>query len=499
MATSRSYLRFVRAVAVLYVLVGVFWTAVNLGDIPHYGDTGTYLSFARNLKVNEHRGIVYPWILAQAGRLFLDGEAPRWLGWRQYEKLEEGGRCLVPSGYTSVQLFQLFVGALSIFFFVQMTTPSAGGGRGKPKRRTTEILLLSSLLLFDPLISHFNLALMTDGLTFSACLVFCGALIALADRRFSPWVAGAALGAGFLLAAGLRVEKKWILLATFLLTSLLWAWARRRTVFPEGLKQRMAAAAALLCCSLALIVAVHKTVYKRDADWWPLLDTGAHFRLVFPYLSDVYDDLPERTKARLSVDDARRYDSHLNEARRVINRVTGLDDRLRREVTVDILKTVLPRRWGTILLDTARDALENTWGTFAFYVRVTAWHLGGNAAIRRWFFSDGCVWDYQRMASHHPRLTRAYLVLAAFVLLLALPLALRRLFAESRQRRLNAAILAPWVPCAALWIVNAFFFAAVQNIVNIRYLILSHAFLLVLVYRPAIQAVLETRDGPPNR
>ena len=56
--------------------------------------------------------------------------------------------------------------------------------------------------------------------------------------------------------------------------------------------------------------------------------------------------------------------------------------------------------------------------------------------------------------------------------------------------------LLTWAPCVIFCLVNAVFFAAAFNYVNFRYAVFSHAFFLVLVFRPAIRAVLDVEKAP---
>lgn len=45
------------------LLVGLIWTARNLSHIPQYGDTPEYLSLSKQLRVDQYRGIFYPYFI----------------------------------------------------------------------------------------------------------------------------------------------------------------------------------------------------------------------------------------------------------------------------------------------------------------------------------------------------------------------------------------------------------------------------------------------------
>jgi hypothetical protein len=56
--------------------------------------------------------------------------------------------------------------------------------------------------------------------------------------------------------------------------------------------------------------------------------------------------------------------------------------------------------------------------------------------------------------------------------------------------------LAAWIPVAVFVGVNALAFAAVQDLVHLRYTVLAHAVFLVLVYRGALTWISGTSKAP---
>ena len=70
---------------------------------------------------------------------------------------------------------------------------------------------------------------MTDGLALAGSMVFCAALTDLCWRRTSRPLAVTLLVVSFLVTAGLRAEKRWVLLATVLGVLLAWWLLRRRS------------------------------------------------------------------------------------------------------------------------------------------------------------------------------------------------------------------------------------------------------------------------------
>lgn len=474
----------------LYLGIGAVWTVLNLGEFPHYGDTLGYLHLAKELKVDAYRGIVYPALLALAGKGCAGADLPERLRW---EHDNADLPCAVPPGFVCVQIFQIFVGIFCLAYFVDVMfgrrerlSPDGGPRIGRLRWG------LLAVLFFDPLISHYNLALMTDGLGLALSLLFCAALTDFLRKRTAPWMAGALLFIAFVLVAGLRVEKKWIMLGTIVAAPVLWAFCQRRTRVKRAanLLPRAALALGLGCVGLLAVNAGHRIFYK-ESERWPARETIVHLRFIFPHLTAVYDELPERTRALISPEDAKYYDSHLNNARRLINRITAGDGALRHELTKDLANVVVSSRGYVIALDIARDTVENIAATFSFCVRLVTWRANGEA-YRRLFYSDGTVWIYERFVLHHPRWSHLYLYVSGLLLVLATGIALLMLYRRLRggpwRKELEG--VAEWLPAAVFCILNAFAFAATQDLVQIRYALISHALFLCMIHSALIRWLL---------
>jgi len=93
----------------LYLTIGITWMIVNLGAIPHYFDTIDYLSLARNLAVDQYRGIVYPLFLAAINRLLGD---PKLLTVFPAEPH--------PRWFMEVQLIQCAVSLVALAYFLSV-------------------------------------------------------------------------------------------------------------------------------------------------------------------------------------------------------------------------------------------------------------------------------------------------------------------------------------------------------------------------------------------
>ena len=467
--------------------VGLAWTVLNLSEVPHYGDTNAFLWRAKALEIDEYRGIVYPILLNLAGRVclgsnLLDSNLPRHLNWEDAPYAP----CRAPAGLACVQLFQIAVSAVCIGYFLFVVMPAASSRR--------RLVLLGALMLLDPLVNHFNMALMTDGLTLSFSLAFLAALVDLARRRSPTWLATGVLFATFVLAAGLRVEKKWVFLATIVVTVVVWSLLERR--FP-GTNYPRKTALAVGLAGLLGVNAVFALTFKAQVGW-STAEMLVHHRVIFPYLPEVYDQLPERAKALVKPRQAEAYGRSLNRYKRMIRRATAGRPELRDQLRDDLAITVLRERWPHIAAALVRDSVENTFATLSHYGRYTLRTLAGDDVFHIFFDADGTLWIHDRLRMHHPRTSHVYLWLSGTLLAAAL---LSYAFGIRRHARRNIqnlredpdlAVLA--VPMLAFVLLNAALFALVQDIVQIRYTLGSHALLIGLVYSHLLAG--HERAGP---
>lgn len=490
----KLYLWTCAAALALYAVSGLAWSVANLNDVPHYGDTLEYLRLAEEGSASAHRGVLYPWLLSATEHLCVAGELPSKFAWANEAA---GAPCSATAGLVCLQILQVLIGAACLAYFAFVVVGHGLVRPGRPGTRRLVLCGVPALLLIDPLINHFNFALMPDGLAFSASLAFCAAVADLAFRRTPLWSAYSILLVSYLVAAGLRVEKRWTLLATLLGCMALWSLLNRTAGLrlPPGALRRLTLGLAGVGLGLIGIAAVHSSV-QVDSFRMPLVESAAHLRLVFPHLSETYPDLPERTKQVISPDDARFYDEHVNNPPLVMARVSHGDEGLRRELTSDLVRTVVSSQWPVIALDFGRDSLENLFATASFYGRLAVWKLWGNQAIKKWFQLDAAVWGYTRLVRHHPQLSVVYVLSSLVLLALAAPAVLCRTRGRlGRGAGGRAALSSAWTPVLVFWFLNAVSFAAYINITNVRYVLPSHAILLSWIYAGALAWYSEGGNG----
>jgi hypothetical protein len=486
---SRGPARTILAVVLgLYLVAGLTLTLLHLGDVPRYGDSHEYLKRAESLEIDPYRGIGYPALLAGIDRLV--DEEPLVMAWRRRWVRPDAPRTGM-GGFLLLQAVQYGALAAALAYFLRKV---AGIGM-TPWRR----FLLGALVFVDPLVAHFQQAVLTDGLTLSACLVFCAALAELLRAPRVRWSAVALLALGLLAAANLRVEKASVLTGTALVALAAHGLLERRRGRPLPWRR-----AGIVLATLALCLALGRAVQKRfetAGDRWPVRDSILDQRISYPYLHTVYDDLPSEVRAQLSLEQAREHDRGIRQAREVIDEVSG-EDPVRRTALIEACAGVVARqRWGALAFDIAKDTLENVLATVSFAVRTGAFlALDANTFEAR-FPDDWASWTHERLTMHHPRAMTAFLGLTALGLVtasLAALAALRGRRGSPPAPATGTGTWEAWIPALAFVLVNALAFAAVADLVHLRYTLLAHVAFVLIVQRGALAWLRGPTPTPPT-
>ena len=467
----------------LFFGFSAYWTATNVGYVPGYGDTGEYIKLAGTLRVDSYRRILYPLLLAIAGRCF-------------------GGLGFQPTSkaFPAMQIFQYAVSVGAVVYFLRVALPPCLAGARIRRSLWFPIAgLLAGLLVLDPVLSAFDLAIMTDGLTLSFSLVFCAAMADLATRRSPAALAWGALVVSSAALVGLRSEKGWVMLGTCACSWLAWKVLSRRGVVADAKEPlRRTTAAFVVIAAVSVAASIGHVFLYADQGRWPPSQTFVHHRLILYNLEAVRDRLPPDVQRRISVEDAHEYDLRNQNTWPVIDRITdgNADDRAR--LTREILAVVLRERWPLLLGRIAWDFVEDVFATPSFYVRVALWKLGGDGERAYNYHFEGMPWVYRNMSLVNARRSAVLVSAAAMLLVIACYFAARevvRMASTGDASRPTADWWLTVVPFIAFWILNAGIFAATASVVFLRFTLFSHAMILFFVYVGALRWIFAER-GP---
>ncbi|MEI6807734.1 MAG: hypothetical protein WCN95_03350 [bacterium] len=291
---SRQCFQYVRHLAVVSIvmlllgsLVGVVWLSQNITSIPQYGDTSEYLELSKTLKCDQYRGILYPLLLNGSAALSVALGLP-----------------LQVIVYVVQVLVALFAAYSLAAVFLQ-------------RHSSARILSVfaSVSIVFNPLIIHYSLTILTDSLATSFTLIFIvyltkGCSLDVTSAKRSLYLICASFA--FVCMTALRVEKLYLASLLFLVC-LIGAIVSRRC---QPLFRRAAVFSLMI---VVFAIALGSSLYIRKATTVynvnrPPLDLSsmAFGRAVWPRMSSVYSFLPDSLKQRITAGDAKQFDSHPN-------------------------------------------------------------------------------------------------------------------------------------------------------------------------------------------
>jgi hypothetical protein len=333
-------------------------------------------------------------------------------------------------------------------------------------------------------------------LALSACLVFCAALADLSQRRVSPWLCCLLLFSAQLLAGGVRLEKNAVMLATACATALFFAWAGRRGWGRAGVARRGLVGLALSAAAFVAVQAGQSWAHPGGWSMGSALPRIVAQRIVYPHMEDIYDDLPARARERVDRSQAIRFDKGILNAIRVWADVTRGNSQIERELALDLAWTTVRERGALLALDVIKDTGENVFASLSFYVRVCAFEVLSRREWRARFSGGGGMGDLKALLESSPRLVGTQLVISAVLLVFAGGAALAG-WRSSPRRSVSAThsgFSLAWLPVGVFWILNSAAFAFTQDLLLVRYALLSHVILLQVVGFGAVLWIVDTTE-----
>lgn len=401
MVTRRGYL----LALVVSGLMGLVWTLLNAGSVPAYGDSLEYLHTAQTLQVDQYRTILYPFALRILG-VVSDRTAQPFTLW--------------------IYAFQWMTLSLSTALFVYAAIKVLR--LGWTRRQTCLVTVGATLVVVtNPLIAHFSIALMSDSLA-SSLTIAAIASLALAlpgdpTRAFPDWKwLALALLLLFLMASS-RVDKFYAATVICIATILWTVCARRRQA--KVTKGKAAAVITLLLATLATVAGVNKATQTYNPDRPPLDASSLAFnRVVWPHLAETYPYLSPRVKAVISPEEAAHFDQHNNNVYPLLARLLKSDPG-NRAIINEMTLTTLRQFPAAVIGKAAFDISKYTFPNVTFPLELA--HVLP--------LSTASDWTRSRMKQVTPRLTDAALWVSQAVFLLGgLPVALAMLLRAERPR-----------------------------------------------------------------
>jgi len=404
------------ALAVQGVL-GVLWLSSNATAIPKYHDSTMYVARAeRQALLPEELVVGYPQRNTQPGYPLLIRMAQRVCA-RHFE--------------TTVYVVQLLLAAAGGVYFAAVSRAALFPGlcSSRSARAAWNGVVLATMLA-TPLLLHFHLALMPDSPTLSLGIILLTATAALLTRFPRPSLHAAAFTASLVCLALLRSERLSFAIATVLLTFLVWPWTQAKPRAPAW----RGVGRTLLLLTASALLAVGAVRAARPVDHgehpFPNIPLRVFECSAFGRLATIHPYLPRDIQDRISLDDARRYDS-LRPNRKnlfLFPRLAGKADPgdvTWAEITPlleRISRVAIERHRGAILAGVAVRFAAYLFAPFTFTGEWLATELPDN----------NTRWTISRMAMRSPTLTRVlvwsgeiHLLLLAILCIASMPRARR--------------------------------------------------------------------------
>ncbi|MGK5088882.1 hypothetical protein WDW86_15090 [Bdellovibrionota bacterium FG-2] len=427
-----------RITGVALIFTGAIWGLLQMNHIPEYGDTREYIELAQaaSLQLDPYRTLLFPLILRVAFKT-----APHYFQIPLY-------------------LFQL----LLLGFALRHLVKTAELYFRAPLR--SNLLWLS--LFFLPIVLHFNVTVLSDGIALGLLIFFTSLLIRLLLlKRDALWDYGFYFCA-FVLMALSRSEKIYIAAGSALIGILFMVFVKKNKLYQF---RKSILTSFLALATVFTINSYTQTISLSEPP--PDLTYSFLYRALYPRFEKVYPLMPEAVRSKLSIEDARLYDSHPNANKGVMKKICGTDWTCAHPYADQMLATVLRHQGLAVMSSIIRDMI---YYSAAPWVWITA----------PWTGLGHYDWTYSRFSMQSPKLSWLYLNLGSLlVIVLTLSLVARLVRTSNASRNFQHILpFAFLVLCPGL--ANSGLFALMNgHPFHIRYAIPSYflaVFLMVVLF-----------------
>lgn len=274
------------------IVLGFAWMAVNLTNIPLFGDSTEYYELSQSLQVDEYRPLLYPLIIRMA---------------------DTAAKHLPIAYQTLVYLVQTVICILSVWFLAEQL-----GGILFPvqKKRGTALFhaaafFVSLYITCIPLITFMNFSVLTDSIATSMLLLMIGALIRIFHVSETDWKNYLVIAVSMLVEYTIRADRLYTCTLFLVISFGIWLFRQRKKAF---FKRCLALSLAAVLVSTGAATAFNKAtqhpgIYGRISTTlgFVLLD-----RVVWPNMAQNYDDFSDEIKGLITREDAETFDGHNN-------------------------------------------------------------------------------------------------------------------------------------------------------------------------------------------
>lgn len=274
------------------ILCSLFWMAINLYNIPVFGDSTEYYNLSQTLQLDEYRPILYPLLIRVASMLCTHLPFP-------YQTL--------------LYLWQTVFSFLSILYLIWQLGSIAYPKIKKKKWRVflAKAVFVSLYLMGIPMITFLNFSVLTDSLATSMLLFTVGAIIKIFNSKKFFRSSYFIIFASMLVEYTLRADRLYTCTLFLVICFFIYLIKKRKKAF---IRQAVVFSLAAVLLSTGFASAINKItqqpgLYGRipTTFGFVLLD-----RVVWPNMENNYQDFSDEIKSLITEEDAKTFDEHNN-------------------------------------------------------------------------------------------------------------------------------------------------------------------------------------------
>ena len=268
------------------------WMAVNLANIPIFGDSTEYYQLSQTLQVDEYRPLLYPVLIRIADRVASH----------------------LPLEYqTLVYVGQTLLCILSAFFLTEQVGHFLFPPKSQKKSRAFHLIMFFTGLYITciPMITFMNFSVLTDSIAASMLMLTIGSLIRILGSPDENKKYFLLITLSMLVEYTIRADRLYT--CTLFLIIAFGGWLIKKRHEPLFRKYLLLTLATVLV-STGAATAINKStqqpgLYGRIpiTFGFVLLD-----RVVWPNMTQNYDNFSDEIKALVSKKDAKKFDKHNN-------------------------------------------------------------------------------------------------------------------------------------------------------------------------------------------
>ena len=415
--------------------MGGVWWALNLNDIPDYGDTQEYIRLAGTLQVDSYRTLAYP-VVVKLGIAFQSRTGL--------------------SSWLPIYLLQTTVAAWAAWYLV---------GTILPKLRRRPRIFISAAVLTFPLTLHYAVTILTDSLATSFFILsICSLARIVSPIRNGkiPWVVALTGTVGTVM---LRQEKFYIILILVVMCILYLLFhnrASRRAARPLHSPAVAGLIGAIVVIFVLPVFAVNAFNHSTQTAYLgrpPATVAAALYdRVVWPHVEEIRGQLPPSVQATLPPA------SIVPEKAAVLASFRAADGGGDGQTVQAVW-----RAFDCCGLSVAEESTVDIAKSFAAPITLVVYRGGATS------------WNLSRMSAAHPSLSFAYLLWSSALTFLIIVAALYNLLRLRNRRLVSFSSVATVSILIGGALLNAIFFGLITSLdVNLRYALSDYMMMIAL-------------------